>query len=141
MKILLTLWQWLSLGNWRKARYAAKRRERYEFLKARISERHFAGFAGLIVDFKGRKFDKTDLACFKSPMYYMAKNQDMKWCIFWDKARMAREIGAGAPLREGECLIPDTVGRTKPQGTIETIEEKSPLIQTVMEPALEAGKV
>lgn len=127
MQLIVAIFRWITFYNWRMARSAAMRRERYEFLKAKISERHFAGFAGLVVDFPDRKFDVTDLSCFKAPMYAMVKNQDMKWCIFWDRARMVREIGTGAPLKEGEVLIPDTVGRTKPQSTVETIDEAQPL--------------
>lgn len=124
--LILRAWGFLTFKAWRDNRRRAMRRARYEFLKQRISERHFDGYAGLIVDFPGRKFDKLDFASFKAPMYMWVKNQDMKWCVFWDRGRMAREIGAGAPLRDGEVLIPDPPGRTKPAAP-ETIDEKKPL--------------
>ena len=132
MKWLVWFLHLITFYNYRLARSKVRRRENYEFLKSKISERHFAGFAGLVIDFD-RKLDSVDFACFKQPMYAWVKNKDNKWCVFWDKARMAREIGVGAPLKDGECLIPDTLGRTKPQGSVETIEERSPLTQTLTE--------
>jgi len=118
---------WITFGPFRDKRNKVRRRANYEFLKANISQRHFDGFAGLVVDFKGKSFDKYDLGCFTAPMYYMVKNADDKWCIFWDRKRLAREIGTGAPLKEGEVLLPDTLGRTKPQETIDTINNQEPL--------------
>lgn len=132
MKLLGQILYFLTLGSWRKRRREAMRRERYEFLKSKISERHFGGYAGLIVDFPGRKFDLVDLGCFKAPMYYIVKNADMKWCIFWDRKRLTSEIGAGAPLKEGEVLVPESsAGRSKPSSTVETIDETAPLTQKV----------
>lgn len=104
-----------------------RRRERYEFLKAKISERHFGGFRGMIVNFPGRRFDKFDFGCFPSPMYFWVKNRDGNWVVFWDHARMTREIGTGKPLQDGEALIPDTPGRSKPQAEPEQVDEQKPL--------------
>lgn len=110
---------------------ARRRREHYEFLKAEISKRHFDGFAGLVVDFPGRRFRREDIACFGTPMYQAVRNKDMKWCIFWDRSRMSREIGVGQPLKEGEALISDVKVRTHPDSNLETIDERKPLTQTL----------
>lgn len=106
---------------------AKRRRARYEFLKAEIVKRHLGGYKGLIVRFPGRRFDIQDIACFKAPMYFSVKNQDGHWCIFWDRARMVREVGTGAELQPGEELIPDTRGRSKPQAAPDEIDDKQPL--------------
>lgn len=107
-----------------------RRRLNYEYLKSEISKRHFAGYAGLVVDPK-KKLDKIDLASFKSPMYGIVKNKDDHWCIFWDRQKLAQEIGVGAPLKEGEVLIEDKLGRTCPDSTLETIDEQRPLTQAI----------
>lgn len=124
---------WTKLIEWITfKRFRMKRaRDRYEFLKQAISSRHFNGYAGLIVDDSlGKKFSKKDFACFKAPMYYWVKNQDGFWCVFWDRGRLTREIGTGAPLKPGEVMIEDTAGRTKPSSTLETIDEQKSLVSS-----------
>ncbi len=125
LSLLRAVLAFITFKKWRYKRWAKMRRERYEELKALIAERHFGGYAGLIVE--NSKFDKVDMCCFPSPMYHIVKNKDMKWCIFWDRSRMVREIGTGAPLKDGEVLIPDTKIRTKPDGTLDTINEQKAL--------------
>lgn len=131
--------EWITFKSFRMKRA----RDRYELLKRAISYRHFNGFAGLVInrdivvqgeggipDFidGSRKFTKKDFECFKAPMYFWTKNQDGFWCVFWDRGRLTREIGTGAPLREGELMIDDPAGRTKPSSTLETIDEQRPLV-------------
>lgn len=138
-KILI---EWITFKSFRMKRA----RDRYELLKRAISYRHFNGFAGLVINdeiviagaedgstafVSGRKFSKKDFACFKAPMYMWAKNQDGYWCVFWDRGRLTREIGTGAPLKTGEVMIDDTAGKTKPSSTLETIDEQKPLVSTV----------
>lgn len=125
MKLFVAIIRFLTLYEWRKGRYLKMRRERYDELKKLISERHFGGYAGLTVT--DAKYDRLDLACFGPPMYQVCRNQEWQYCIFWDRPRMIREIGTGAPLREGEVIIPDTIGRTKPSSTLETIDDKQAL--------------
>ena len=112
---------------WKKINFvsARSRRERYEFLKAEISKRHFAGFKGLIVNFP-RKFDAIDIGSFKPPMYQVCKNADNCWCIFWDPAKMTKEIGAGAPLQDGESFIPSVKTKINPDPSL--IDENKPII-------------
>ncbi len=125
---------WITLGDWRAARTKIRRRANYEFLKAAISARHFGGFRGLIVDFPGKKFDKVDLASFRQPMYFLVMNQDRKWCIFWDSAKLAQEIGVGAPLQPGEVLV-ENRGPMKPEATADQIDEKAPLTRQEAKPS------
>jgi hypothetical protein len=135
MSFWKTLWDWITLKPYRMKRA----RQRYELLKKAISYRHFNGFAGLVLSelvsvtedkfINGKAFGKDDFACFKSPMYFWIKNQDGDWCVFWDRARLTREIGTGAPLKEGELMIlENSVGRMKPSSTLETIDEQKPLV-------------
>lgn len=120
-------------GPWR-ARRAKIRRARYEELKQLISQRHFGGYAGLIVE--DPKYDRLDMACFGPPMYGVVKNKDMKWCIFWDRPRMMREIGTGAPLREGETIaVQDHTGRADLwKKTPEEVDEKQALTHQKEQP-------
>lgn len=146
MSLLRAIIRFLTFYNWRKARYVKMRRARYEELKAQISARHFGGYAGLVVEDK--KYDRIDMACFQHPMYVVVQNQDLKYCIFWDRPRMAKEIGTGAPLKEGELMIPETGVRSKPSSTLETIDEQKPLTRQKVvddddldDPADESGEV
>lgn len=121
--VILAQLVWPKLRAYSASRPAAKlkeskrRRERYELLKAAISERHFAGYAGLICDFDDWEPDAIDMASFRAPMYGTVKNANMRWCIFWDRDRMTREIGVGAPLKEGETIAApaDPVHAHRPQ--------------------------
>jgi len=102
-------------------------RARYDFLKAEIAKRHFEGYGGLIMNTsKLKRYSKKDFACFPAPMYMWIKNAENHWCVFWDRGRMTREIGTGAPIKDGAELLPDHPGRTRPEGTLETINEKQP---------------
>lgn len=129
---LSKLWEVISFKAKRQAKKQKLRRDNYEFLKTEISKRHFAGFAGLIVNFKGKTFDIEDMFVFKAPMYGIAKNQDGHWCIFWDRKKLAEEIGVGAPLREGEVLADAATkdeGRIWKQIDTDKIDEQKPLIK------------
>lgn len=117
VRVLLNL---ITLRSWR----ARRARARYDFLKAEICKRHFEGYKGLIVDFPGRRFSIQDLACFKSPMYFMIRNADKKWCIFWDHKRMSQEIGTGKPLKDGEPFQQEIVGKFNPKNTPDKVDEK-----------------
>ncbi len=95
LKTLSSLLGVITFKPYRARKELAKRRERYDFLKMLITERHRAGFHGLTVDVQDREFDWTDMLCFRPPMYQVLKNKDMKYCIFWDPKKMSEEIGLG----------------------------------------------
>lgn len=118
---------WITFGPHRDRREQIKRRSNYDFLKAQISERHFAGYGGLTVDFHGRKFDRIDMECFRPPMYGVVRNQKGHWCIFWDRAKLTNEIGVGAPLKDGEVIVPQTNDRVWKQIDTEAIDDQKPL--------------
>lgn len=115
-------------------RAAKMRRARYDTLKALIAERHFQGFAGLIVSAKN--YDWTDMGSFGPPMYGAVKNKAGDWCIFWDRKMLTAEIGTGAPLKEGEVI--SAVDDPKLwQRTPEEVDENKPL--THQKAAVEPG--
>lgn len=110
---------------------ARRSRARYEFLKNEISKRHFGGYAGLIVDFPGRKFKEAELRVFfRLPMYHVVMNQDKKLCIFWHRERLTKEIGTGAALKEGEVITPEKPGRFSVVPDASTVDEKSAEVKT-----------
>lgn len=114
-------------------RVAKMRRGRYERLKALISERHFGGYAGLIVDAKD--YDWADMMSFRPPMYGAVKNKADDWCIFWDRKLLTQEIGTGAPLKEGEVITPVDDPKIW-QRTPEEVDVQKPLThqKAVVEP-------
>ena len=99
----------ITFKNFRVHREAVKRRANYDFLRAKITERHSAGFNGLTVDFQGHKFDSIDMLSFRPPMYQIAKNQSQHYCIFWDHKKMSEEIG------------PSFFGAEKPLTTVSSL--------------------
>lgn len=113
-------------------RVAKLRRARYDVLKALIAERHFGGYAGLIVDAKD--YDWTDMMSFGPPMYGAVKNKAGDWCIFWDRKLLTQEIGTGSPLKEGEVISPVDDPKIW-QRTPEEVDEKKPLTHQKAEDA------
>ena len=105
-------------------RVAKMRRARYDTLKALIAERHFGGYAGLIVE--ANDYDWTDMVSFRAPMYGAVKNKAGDWCIFWDRKMLTAEIGTGAPLKEGEVVSPVDDPKLW-QRTPEEVDEQKPL--------------
>ncbi len=105
-------------------RVAKMRRARYDTLKAAIAERHFGGYAGLIVEQKA--YDWADMMSFKAPMYGAVQNKDGDWCIFWDRKMLTEEIGVGAPLKEGEC-VSEVDDPSLWQRTPEEVDNQTPL--------------
>lgn len=115
MNFLKPIWAFVTLSKWR----AARRRKRYDDLKALIVKEHLAGYGGIVVP---KKYGETDLSSFKAPMYFHAQNQYRQRCIFWRKDLMTKEVGppmnevatvaagddvklvAGAPQRNGQQI-------------------------------------
>ena len=88
--------QWLEFLS-PKARAAKKRRANYDFLRAEITKRHQSGIGMLLVKFQDKKFDSTDLAAFRPPMYRQARNEHNDPVIIWDPKMMTEEIGFQLP--------------------------------------------
>jgi hypothetical protein len=99
MNFLKKIWGFVSFKEWR----AARRRRRYDELKAMIVQEHLAGYGGLVVP---KKYDETDLSSFKAPMYFHAQNQYRQRCIFWRKDLMTKEVG---PPTKEVCAQPEDV--------------------------------
>lgn len=95
--------QWIvafvTLKPWRQAR----RRRRYEELKALIVKYHLAGKGGMVVP---KKFDAVDLQGFRSPMYAHARTKEKQRCLFWRKELMTEEVGP--PLQAQH--LPEPIG-------------------------------
>ncbi len=116
-----------------------ERRARYDELKAMICDRHYAGYGGLVVEDK--KFDAIDMKSFKAPMYGCVQNKEMKWCIFWDRGKLTREIGTGAPLKDGELMLAEKGGRSENwKKDPEAIDENVPLTQQAVKAPDAAGE-
>ena len=77
----------ISLKGW----LAARRRRRYDEIKALIVEQHLQGKGGLILP---GKYGAKDTACFRPPMYFHARTDHGSRCIFWRKELMSEEVGA-----------------------------------------------
>lgn len=84
------VWALLTLTGWR----AARRRKRYEEIKALIVEQHLCGKGGLVLP---KKYDAEDQKSFKPPMYFLARTDKNEPCIFWRKELMSEEVGPPRP--------------------------------------------
>lgn len=86
MRFLNRIWDLIILKGYR----AARRRRRYDEIKAMIVEEHLKGKGGMVLP---SKYDARDADSFKPPMYFQARTVKNERCIFWRKELMTEEIG------------------------------------------------